>query len=266
MSDTQAFVVTQVGEKGSVERKRADEISDYIIQPILKEFDLRLQRSDRDPTPGRVTAQILRSLLEARVVIADLTGRNPNVYYELAVAHAFGRPVVVLVDKAESLAFDTKDERVIELGEYGSALSVPQAEEGKKRLRDSLTVLLSDDFKPSSLVTEVAAARSLDQLAPENPVASELAAIRETLEELRATVRPRAIVPPNVRSEARALRNLVELLVNESKVSPQQLADLVDDDTSNGYDRWVAGLVSGASKDPWATGVSVAALSDEAPF
>ena len=117
MPDT-AFVVTQIGDKVSIERTRADEITDYIITPVLNEFGITLIRADRDPpTPGQITPQMLRTLLEAKVVIADLTGRNPNVYYELGVAHSFSKPVITMVDQARNVAFDSKDERLIELGE-----------------------------------------------------------------------------------------------------------------------------------------------------
>lgn len=84
-------------------------------------------RADRDPTRDQVTPQMLRTLLDARVVIADLTDRNPNVYYELAVAQSFSKPVITMVDKVENVAFDSKDERLIPLGEYQGFLGVAQA-------------------------------------------------------------------------------------------------------------------------------------------
>lgn len=181
MTDQSAFVICQVGLEDSETRKRADEIFSYIIKPVTDEFGLRAMRSDRDPTPGHVTAQIVRALTSATVVVADLTGRNPNVYYELGVAHSFGIPVVILVDAAESLSFDTSQERVIEIGQ-GERLGVAEAEKAKRKLREAMAVVLTDGYEPASLVSEAAGTRSLDALAPDNPIAQELAYVRDRLE------------------------------------------------------------------------------------
>lgn len=276
-----AFVVTQIGDKGSVERKRADEITDYVITPVLAEFQLGIIRADRDPTPGQITPQMLRTLLEAKVVIADLTGRNPNVYYELAVAQSFSKPTITMVDQAANVAFDSKDERLIELGEYKSALSVPQAEDAKKALRSALKVVLADGYQPSSLVAEVATARSIDDLAPENPMASELASLRETVDEIRNLVaRPPVAIPKSVQAEREVLRELVErLAVEPGALDILNTADR--NETSTAFDQWLDRMIENASvwasnkpdavtADPWAMppppSPPSGGWSDEPPF
>jgi hypothetical protein len=185
MNEQYAFVIMQVGAKGTPDRKRADDIFNFVISPVLLEVNLEPYRSDLDPTPGQINTQMLRRLVEARIVIADLTGRNPNVFYEFGIVHSFARPVIALVDSASSLPFDAHDERVIELGEHAEVLGVGQAEEAKAALREALKVVLAPDYTPASPLTELAARRSLDQLVPDNPIAAELAAIRRSLKELR---------------------------------------------------------------------------------
>lgn len=49
----------------------------------------------------------------ARVVIADLTGRNPNVFYELGIAHTLGKPVVMLTQSMDFVPFDLRQLRCI---------------------------------------------------------------------------------------------------------------------------------------------------------
>ena len=205
MTSQEAFVVMQIGDKGTAERKRADDIYKYVVTPVLKDVGIRAYRADLDPTPGKITPQMLRKLLEARFVVADLTGRNPNVFYELGVAHSFARPVIAIAESARSLPFDTFDERVIELGEYREVLAVAQAEEAKVNLRRAVDVILDPSYSPDSPLAEAAANRSLDELAPENPMAAELGAIRVILEEVRTNVRPRSVPPPNQPETAEAL-------------------------------------------------------------
>ncbi len=149
----QAFLISQIGKTGSDTRRRADEVHKYIVAPVVEQAELKLLRSDLDPTPGQVTSQILRSILNSKVVVADLTGRNPNVYYELGVVHSFGVPVVILADKTDSLSFDTQNERVIEIGDDG-VISVSQADDARKKLQQMLSTVLEEGYKPSSLITD----------------------------------------------------------------------------------------------------------------
>jgi hypothetical protein len=118
MMAERAFVVMQVGAKESAERRRADEIYRFIIAPAVSDAGLEPYRADLDFSPGAITPKMLSELLSARVVIADLTGRNPNVFYELGITHSFARPLISIADSSSSLPFDAKDERIIELGEY----------------------------------------------------------------------------------------------------------------------------------------------------
>jgi hypothetical protein len=270
-----AFVIQQVGAKDSPERKRADEIYRFIVSPAVKDAGLEPYRADLDLTPGPIAPKMLSELINARLVIADLTGRNPNVFYELGITHSFARPLISIADSASSLPFDTRDERVIELGEYvPTGLTYIQGEEAKTLLKESLAIVLAENYLPPSPLREVAANASVDDLAPEDPVAAEMAQMRETLEDIRKRVSPRSFVPPTVRADLEALRNVVARNINALDESDFEL--LSTSDTSPGQEAWTIKLRNSATSrqlrpapvdDPWTSPpASDNAFSDEPPF
>lgn len=181
--DERAFVIQQIGTADSPERRRADDIYDGIIVPAVQDAGLEPYRADLDFSPGAITPKLLAELLNARVVIADLTGRNPNVFYELGITHSFARPLISIADSASSLPFDAKDERIIELGEYlPTGLGLRQGQRAIASLGESLRIVLADGYTPPTPLRDVAANRSVDDLAPDEPLAAEMAQMRETLE------------------------------------------------------------------------------------
>jgi hypothetical protein len=270
-----AFVIMQVGAKDSPERKRADEIYGFIVAPAVADAGLEPYRADLDLSPGAITPKMLSELLGARVVIADLTGRNPNVFYELGITHSFSRPLISIADSSSSLPFDAKDERVIELGEYpAGGLTYVQGEQAKASLQESLRLVLAADYVPPSPLREVAANRSVDQLAPDDPLAAEMAQIRETLEEIHKRVMsPRYTIPRSVRADVKALREVVGR--NMEVLDDDDLNLLSGGETSSEQDAWTEDLrkelgslrrAKAAADDPWATDAGGDGFSDEPPF
>jgi hypothetical protein len=108
--DTQrfCFVVCPIGAPGSDIRERSDAVLDEIIKPALepKPRNFRVERANDDPTPGSIPQSIIGKIFEADLVVADLTGSNANVMYELAVRHATGKPFVHIIADDEGLPFD----------------------------------------------------------------------------------------------------------------------------------------------------------------
>ena len=64
-------------------------------------------------TAGQVTEQIWRQLRRAEAVVADLTGSNPNVYYEVGLAHALGKQIIFITQDRGKLPFDVSTSRCI---------------------------------------------------------------------------------------------------------------------------------------------------------
>lgn len=62
---------------------------------------------------GKIIDQIWRGNQSARVLVAELTGRNPNVLYELGLAHALRKPVVLVSSNKDDVPFDVQHVRVI---------------------------------------------------------------------------------------------------------------------------------------------------------
>lgn len=108
------FVISPIGEEGSPVRAHADDVMQFIIEPALAKHDIDPVRSDQMAEAGTITEQMFREIVSADVCVVVLTGFNPNVFYELAVAQSAARPVVLLIEKGVALPFDIKDLRCIQ--------------------------------------------------------------------------------------------------------------------------------------------------------
>jgi hypothetical protein len=247
-----AFVIMQVGAKDSPERKRADEVYNFIIGPALREHGIEPIRADLDPTPGPITAKMLSDLVNSSLVIVDLTGRNPNVFYELGIAHSFARPMIAIADSVKNLPFDAKDERVIEIGAYvDGGLTYAQGESAKQSLDASLRVVLTEGYVAPTPLREVAGTQSLHALAPENPLASEIGQIKETLDEVREMARrnagPRPSgIPPTLTENINAMRAFIRESVLSGEIPMSRLAELTPPGTSRGHSKWAYELFAEA--------------------
>jgi len=122
--EAKAFVISPIGEPGSELRAHADWVLNEIIRKACHRADegrgtIKVERSDHVSLPGLITDQVISSIIQDRIVFAVLAGDRPNVYYELAIALAAGRPVVVLRHQnkdgkgGETTHFDVKDVRAI---------------------------------------------------------------------------------------------------------------------------------------------------------
>jgi hypothetical protein len=89
------------------------EVYDYIIKPTVEATGLECQRADDIMESGDILAQIFRSLMQARLVIADLTGSNGNVLYELGLAHMIGHQAILLTQEVHQVPFDLRQQRLI---------------------------------------------------------------------------------------------------------------------------------------------------------
>lgn len=86
---------------------------DHIKQVVTNELSMRCLRADEIYSNGPIIDDIWRLINEARIIIADLTGRNPNVFYEVGLAHAIGKEVILLAQDVNDIPFDLRHLRTI---------------------------------------------------------------------------------------------------------------------------------------------------------
>jgi hypothetical protein len=86
-----------------------------VIQPVADESNFCVTRVDEVAGPGLILEDIRRQIEEAHVIIAEVSTRNPNVFYELGYAHALRKPAVLLAQRLQEppLPFDISGYRAI---------------------------------------------------------------------------------------------------------------------------------------------------------
>jgi hypothetical protein len=87
------FVIGPIGDPRSSTRRDADWLLKGIIQPILKDkLKFQVQRAAEIARPGMIDSQVINTVIDADLVIADLSENNPNSFYELAIRHMEAGP------------------------------------------------------------------------------------------------------------------------------------------------------------------------------
>lgn len=108
------FVVSPIGDAGTDIRKNADQLYQHIIKPVCEKCGFAAQRVDEFNTSNSITQEILDALNDYDLVIADLTGHNPNVFFEIGYRTKSQKPIIHLKRKDETIPFDVSSIRTFE--------------------------------------------------------------------------------------------------------------------------------------------------------
>jgi hypothetical protein len=84
-----------------------------VIKPTIIQSGLTPIRGDEIFSANAIMEDIWKNIATCRLLVAELTGQNPNVYYELGIAHTLDKPVILLIQKGEKLPFDISAIRAI---------------------------------------------------------------------------------------------------------------------------------------------------------
>lgn len=113
-TDKKCFIITPIGNTDSEIFRKTKGVIDSVIKPVLQEHGF----SDIKPAyeiteQGTIGNQIISRIIGDDLVVANLTGNNPNVMYELAIRHITAKPIVTICENGTILPFDIKDSRTI---------------------------------------------------------------------------------------------------------------------------------------------------------
>lgn len=176
------FVIAPIGEPGSETRKRSDQVLKHVIEPCAEECGYEAIRADRLGEPGLITSQVITQLVEAPLVIADLSEHNPNVFYELAVRHAVGKPLVQMIRTGERIPFDVAGMRTVQVDHH----DLDSVADAKKELVRQIRAVEKD---PARLHTPISMAINLEGLrSSEQPAERVLADILSSISDLRSSM------------------------------------------------------------------------------
>lgn len=183
------FVIAPIGEDGSPTRDRSDQILKYILEPAATECGYETIRADSIPTPGMITRQIIEQVIVAPMVVADLTGYNPNVFYELAIRHAARRPCVQVIERGERIPFDIGNMRVV----YVTNRDLALAEKAREELVQQIKAAEAQPDASDNPVSTTLELRQLQQT--DRPIEQAIAQVLETVQRIERVLSDRLAVP-----------------------------------------------------------------------
>jgi len=186
------FVVGPIGGAGTDIRTHADWLLDGIIKPTFREHypDFEVVRSDTITAPGMIDTQMINHLLDADLVIVDMSLLNANAFYEMGIRHMARKPVIHMFVAGTSIPFDVKPYRAIEF----SLVQHAHLGEAQKQLKHAIQDAISANYVPDNPVTKAQNYRQIERTAePADKIfMQELLSLKSEVNALK-NARPNAI-------------------------------------------------------------------------
>ena len=176
------FVIAPIGDADSETRKRSDQVLKHVVRPAVTSCGYKAVRADEIDKPGMITSQVIQHVVNDALVVADLTERNPNVFYELAIRHALRKPLVQIIRKGEAIPFDVAGTRTI----YVDHRDLDSVEAAKNEIVEQVKALEKDS---SDIETPISVSLDLQLLRQsEKPEERSLADLVAAVVDLRASL------------------------------------------------------------------------------
>ena len=123
------------------------------MEPALESFGFRVIRADAIEKPGLITKQVIEYLLKSRLVVADLSFHNPNVFYELAIRHAARLPTVQIIRSQDKIPFDVNQNRTVQIDCSTIYSLIPQIESYRSQISNHVRRALEDPDSSDNPIT-----------------------------------------------------------------------------------------------------------------
>lgn len=111
-----------------------------ILRPAANDAGLIPQRADEIYGARTIMKDIWESIRTCRMALSEMTGRNPNVLYEVGLCHAIGKPVVMITQTMDDIPFDLKGFRCI----VYQTEAPNWAEELRRKIKETIFATLKD--------------------------------------------------------------------------------------------------------------------------
>lgn len=105
-----------------------DDIYGYLIRGALSDAGFIVVRADDICNQRNILADVVQAIVDSDLIVTDLSTTNPNVYYELGLAHAFGKPVILLAQNIEEVPFDLQSYRILTYATHFSRMNEARKE------------------------------------------------------------------------------------------------------------------------------------------
>lgn len=129
------FVVMPIADMDDYESGHFTRVYNHLIKPACMKAGFKPVRADDVASSNYIVIDILNKIIESDMVICDLSGRNPNVMYELGIRHAFNLPTVLIKDIKTTRIFDIQGLRCVD---YNQSLRIDTVERNIESISNAL--------------------------------------------------------------------------------------------------------------------------------
>ncbi|SRR5579862_615596 len=179
------FVVGPIGDAESETRIHADWLLEEIVEPVFDELGgYSVVRADKISSPGMIDAQVIKHLIDAEVVVADLSALNPNAFYEIGIRHMLQKPIIHMQLAEDEIPFDISLYRAIKF----SRTRPSDIKRARQDLKTSVQALTAAGYKVDNPITRARGQISLElQATPsEQVILDQMKAIQSRLRSLES--------------------------------------------------------------------------------
>jgi len=178
----ECFIITPIGALGSETFTKAMGLIDAVIDPVLADLGMKAMPANRMQDLGSINKQLIKRVIEDRLVIANLTGLNPNVMYELAIRHGARKPVIIMAENGTRLPFDITDQRTIFYSDTLSGVEV-----AKDELKKKIEFALADENPDNPIYAYLENAKLFREIGDADPNKILLARLNSIEEKLSSS-------------------------------------------------------------------------------
>ena len=160
-----------------------DNYYEDIYCPAIEAAGLVPRRADDLFRPSTIVSDIWEYTRKAELLLADLTGKNPNVLYESGLAHAIAKPVILMTGSLDDVPFDLRSLRIIEYDKNDPKWG--------EMLRDSITQAIKETMESPLQSTPSTFLEVKGEKEALSPREKELLELRQEMDLLRREIRTR---------------------------------------------------------------------------